>query len=34
MVIIEDAAHLSNIEQPARFNKAVRDFVDSVDDYL
>jgi 3-oxoadipate enol-lactonase len=34
MVIIEDAAHLSNIEQPARFNKAVRDFVDSVDDRL
>jgi 3-oxoadipate enol-lactonase len=34
MVIIEDAAHLSNIEQPARFNKAVRDFVDSVDDHL
>ncbi|WP_353432714.1 3-oxoadipate enol-lactonase [Polynucleobacter sp. MWH-UH23A] len=34
MVIIEDAAHLSNIEQPARFNKAVREFVDSVDDRL
>jgi 3-oxoadipate enol-lactonase len=34
MVIIEDAAHLSNIEQPARFNKAVREFINSVDDRL
>jgi 3-oxoadipate enol-lactonase len=34
MVIIEDAAHLSNIEQPDRFNKAVRAFIDSVDDRL
>lgn len=34
MVIIEDAAHLSNIEQPARFNQAVREFIDSVDNHL
>ena len=34
MVIIEDAAHLSNIEQPVRFNKAVREFIDSVDECL
>ena len=34
MVIIEDAAHLSNIEQPTRFNTAVRAFIDSVDDRL
>ena len=34
MVIIEDAAHLSNIEQPNRFNKAVRDFIDSIDNAL
>ena len=34
MVIIEDAAHLSNIEQPVQFNQAVREFMDSVDDRL
>lgn len=34
MVIIEDAAHLSNIEQTAQFNQAVRAFIDSVDDRL
>ena len=34
MVIIEDAAHLSNIEQPIQFNQAVREFMDSVDDRL
>jgi 3-oxoadipate enol-lactonase len=34
MVIIEDAAHLSNIEHPARFNQAVREFIDSVNDNL
>ena len=34
MVIIEVAAHLSNIEQPDRFNKTVREFIDSVDDAL
>ena len=34
MIIIEDAAHLSNIEQPSRFNQAVREFIDSVDDRL
>ncbi|QWE06967.1 3-oxoadipate enol-lactonase [Polynucleobacter sp. JS-JIR-5-A7] len=34
MVIIEDAAHLSNIEQPTRFNQAVREFIDSVDNHL
>jgi 3-oxoadipate enol-lactonase len=30
MVIIEDAAHLSNIEQPQAFNQALRSFLDSV----
>jgi 3-oxoadipate enol-lactonase len=34
MVIIEDAAHLSNIEQPAPFNQTVRTFIDSVDNRL
>ncbi|QWE16982.1 3-oxoadipate enol-lactonase [Polynucleobacter sp. AP-Nino-20-G2] len=34
MVILEDAAHLSNIEQPELFNQAVRQFIDSVDDSL
>ena len=34
MVILEDAAHLSNIEQPAGFNKIVREFIDSVDNTL
>ena len=34
MVILEDAAHLSNIEQPAAFNQALRSFIDSVDDSL
>ena len=34
MVILEDAAHLSNIEQPAAFNRAVREFIDSVDNAL
>lgn len=34
MVIIEEAAHLSNIEQPERFNRAVREFIDSVDNNL
>lgn len=34
MVIIEDAAHLSNIEQPTKFNQTVREFIDSVDDRL
>ena len=34
MVIIEDAAHLSNIEQPEQFNKTVREFIDSVDSRL
>jgi 3-oxoadipate enol-lactonase len=28
--IIENAAHLSNIEQPAEFNRLVRGFIDSV----
>ncbi len=30
----EDAAHLSNIEQPAAFNRALRTFLDGVDDGL
>jgi 3-oxoadipate enol-lactonase len=34
MVIIENAAHLSNIEQPAAFNSAIRSFIDRVDDQL
>ena len=34
MVILEDAAHLSNIEQPEAFNKTVRQFIDSVDNAL
>ncbi len=34
MVILEEAAHLSNIEQPEAFNKTVRQFIDSVDDAL
>jgi 3-oxoadipate enol-lactonase len=34
MVILEDAAHLSNIEQAAAFNRAVREFIDSVDNAL
>lgn len=31
MVVIDNAAHLSNIEQPQVFNKAVRAFFDQVD---
>jgi 3-oxoadipate enol-lactonase len=34
VVILEDAAHLSNIEQPAAFNHALRTFLDRVDDAL
>jgi 3-oxoadipate enol-lactonase len=34
LVILEDAAHLSNIEQPQAFNAAVRGFIDRVDDTL
>jgi 3-oxoadipate enol-lactonase len=33
-VILEDAAHLSNIEQPEAFNRSIRDFIDSVDNTL
>ena len=33
-VIIEDAAHLANIEQPEQFNKLLREFIDSVDEKL
>jgi 3-oxoadipate enol-lactonase len=29
--ILEDAAHLSNIEQPGAFNRALREFIDRVD---
>ena len=32
MVIIEEAAHLSNIEQPRAFNHALRAFIDRTDD--
>ena len=32
--ILEDAAHLSNIEQPQAFNAAVRGFIDEVDDAI
>ena len=31
MVILEEAAHLSNIEQPQAFNSALRAFIDRVD---
>lgn len=31
LVILEDAAHLSNIEQPHAFNAALRGFIDRVD---
>jgi 3-oxoadipate enol-lactonase len=31
LVIIEDAAHLSNIEQPQAFNAALRGFLDRAD---
>jgi 3-oxoadipate enol-lactonase len=31
LVLLEDAAHLSNIEQPAAFNKALRGFLDRAD---
>jgi 3-oxoadipate enol-lactonase len=31
MVVLEDPAHLSNIEQAAAFNRTVREFIDSVD---
>lgn len=34
MIIIENAAHLSNIEQPVAFNTAIRGFIDGVDDRL
>ena len=34
MVILEEAAHLSNIEQPEAFNKTVRQFIDSIDNTL
>ena len=34
MIIIENAAHLSNIEQPVAFNIAIRGFIDGVDDRL
>jgi len=34
MVVIEDAAHLSNVEQPERFNRVVRGFIDQVDKTL
>jgi 3-oxoadipate enol-lactonase len=32
MVVIEDAAHLSNIEQPQVFNSEIRKFLDAVSD--
>lgn len=34
MVVLEKAAHLSNIEQPQAFNAALRAFIDRVDDAL
>jgi 3-oxoadipate enol-lactonase len=34
LVILEDAAHLSNIEQPELFNQTVRSFIDTVDNAL
>lgn len=34
LMILEDAAHLSNIEQPQAFNLALRTFIDRIDDRL
>jgi 3-oxoadipate enol-lactonase len=34
MVVLEDAAHLSNIEQPHAFNRTLRAFIDSADNGL
>ena len=34
LLILEDAAHLSNIEQPQAFNAALRAFIDRVEDGL
>ncbi len=34
LVILEDAAHLANVEQPEAFNRALRAFLDEVDDRL
>jgi 3-oxoadipate enol-lactonase len=34
MVVLEDAAHLSNIEQSQAFNRTLRAFIDSVDNGL
>jgi len=34
LVVLEDAAHLSNIEQSHAFNSALRSFIDRVDDTL
>jgi 3-oxoadipate enol-lactonase len=34
LVILEDAAHLSNIEQPEVFNRTIREFIDTVDNTL
>ncbi len=31
LVVLEDAAHLSNIEQPQAFNQALRSFLDRVE---
>jgi 3-oxoadipate enol-lactonase len=30
MLVLDDAAHLSNIEKPAEFNRALRGFLDRV----
>jgi pimeloyl-ACP methyl ester carboxylesterase len=30
MAVLDQAAHLANIEQPLAFNKALREFLDSV----
>lgn len=34
MIVLEDAAHLSNIEQSLAFNSALRAFIDRIDDAL
>lgn len=34
MILLDQAAHLSNIEQPQAFNAALRSFIDRVDDAL
>jgi 3-oxoadipate enol-lactonase len=32
LVVIDDAAHLSNVDQPERFNEAIREFLKKIPD--